>query len=1809
MNNPYKIIYKVKNLNNEYQYYNYIFVSNILDSSIKKILDKIKDIDLFKTFINLSLSEYNILVKFYGDKWYKKFFINDHIQYSVNKINKNKDQYNELLKKFGKKWIVNNIDISNVYNTKKMYNFSKIINIDLEIKNRKFQKNIKVIQNNDEKSNINTSQKGGEDNSNKIEEDELDLSELDSNLKLIEENNIEDININDIEEKVDKKIIKENNILINEIMDTKDNNNKYNYLLDFDTSYNNLEYNIELKNNFKKYYIFNQYIYKDDTIDIIKKKICCSIGLNPIFYNKSKYPILPQMIYLYSKYKYIDPKNNIEKNDNIMIGQKWIKKNSLLNINVIPNKNILNYENLKGDLKILNEDIKKYGNKIKYEDDRFNTLMFYNNYINNNEIYMLDIYNEIGKNYNIESSKINNLYSVYIKIYFFNIDKEELNNIILFINNKKPYYMDNYINLFLSNYNSLKLDNEIMKLTEKLIYKEKYNDYSNENYITQTTIHLNVYDTLNTNNNIDLFRIFDNFIITDEYSFVIYQSIDNNIVYKFSPNFSESKKSIIKKEWFEVNPYGINFKIKHMDYENKYMTINLNEYGRIEYKNQFREADQVKIENIKQTYKYVYKLIEKINNENIFIKINKPLEIDFNFAFINSIQKFIIPKNKIINHNDLSNLVRYFYPYLSLVIEPKKRQPKFTKETKVSKYGTYLRYKRIDKFDNETKIDYRIINLRKNYEHTNKTLSEVISKQFNISFKEALKKVETIKTKFPNIKKSRRILKNLDDIPKYKPPGVGVDIQGKEIDKYKIKIYGARNKEQLIRINNVINVIIYVYIDIFILKNSTYNFIIKKIDLLVNVAKRLNKVITIVNTDIEEKNVKKLIKLDKNRLGFKPEKGQNQWSRLCQNSGNDKKRRPLQYNEIQFKKLINSGYKLNKTNGLYEKKILIGKNQITLRTVKLSNYDKKGNNIYYTCNPKENKSHMFIGFNDKNSNPFGLCMPCCFKKDQFHSKNKKIKNNFLECTNNNKLKENEDIEKKIINEKLYIQQDSNKIHDGKYSYLPKVIDILLNKINKNSIIIKNHYLQECKTGYYLKFGINQYSNNFLNSISNLANIKLDKLIELLIYKINNDKNLLLFSSLKNGDIRNLFQTKEAYINYLQNNEYIDYNLILDLVSSKNILYALGLNIIIFDKIEKNIIINNENKIIIDYTILCNNIENNLNLTNENIKTFLLIKDENYFYPIKFIKFDNKLEINNFFYYINDQNNIIYKLNNFYKLNCITTNIINNNSKINNYNGKLINYKLNKINNNNYIIKYQILDKRYKTIYYILKNNNILFNEQPTGTLLNVALVNDVQKYIIDFDSSLNNYINLNKVLDLDFLPQYFYYDKVDNNKYNIIGFSIFYQSTNYLPIKNKYYTEKELGTLLKSKNINIWQLKKQTDILKLDELLIDKNKNIIFDNRVKDNNLRLFRNESYNIFKLELSNHLNYNKEIKNKIKDIYESSDEKKVGKIKKYLYDIIFNLYDIVEKNNENKLFKLNNYRNICNNYTDKNTCNKNIFCNFNNGKCKPSLKKSEIYKSIIKVSNELVYNELVYKEIMNIDKYFVSNIINKKIYTIRENQKILKSTNIINLNNILKDIFGKKVPKINKLEKKSKDIDDELNININLEKFKNYYLQEIISNSNTIYRSFVTSLYWFKNNLLDIEYKNLGYISNIQTKLANYFKGEIINWLLDINNKKIIEEKLFKYIKINNYNEINNYIFKLNNLEKNNNIIELFILNLISNIPIIVYNNNLSIIYVFDKKIYTDNIDIKKYTDNSKYINFLYEYNNTTKSPSKIKCIYFI
>jgi len=206
------------------------------------------------------------------------------------------------------------------------------------------------------------------------------------------------------------------------------------------------------------------------------------------------------------------------------------------------------------------------------------------------------------------------------------------------------------------------------------------------------------------------------------------------------------------------------------------MSITINDNGRLEYKIVFKEEDLAVIDDIKTTYKYVRELIKKLNSEKNRHTFEDPEDSEFKYAFINTVQQFDFPEKYVIDHNDLSEFSRYFYPYIALVIDPRKRQSKIDKDADISKFGTYLKYKRVTKYDNQVRIEQRILYFLRNYEITDSTLIDEISKQFNITLEKAEEEVQKIKQRYPNLKKSRKVLKKLEISPKYKSPGIDIGV-------------------------------------------------------------------------------------------------------------------------------------------------------------------------------------------------------------------------------------------------------------------------------------------------------------------------------------------------------------------------------------------------------------------------------------------------------------------------------------------------------------------------------------------------------------------------------------------------------------------------------------------------------------------------------------------------------------------------------------------------------------------------------------------------------------------------------------------------------------------------------------------------------------------------------------------------------------------------------------------------------------------------------------------------------------------------
>jgi len=1893
MKNPIKIIHKFKNNNLRTQYKVFIFVGSLLDENIMKILRIIENKDFITSLNILTDKQIKEMVNFYGDKWYEKFFTSYHINSQILLLKNSNSKRKALETKMGKDWIrilleepvlkkVSYSYASSYYNyllsKNKIKSTSKRVELDFTTyEDSKKQsggfflennKNINLLE--DSEDNLEKcidciKQKGGNDDDDdgellsdletdmNISETDMNISETDVNIlesdnqEKIEDDNKEEekpITEDDLDEAVEEdfdldeltklystpdvetdKSIKETSKLISEAIHDKKWEKAIDNLTDiYDKSLDTITFDGKLEDVYNKYYITDQYIFTDDTIKTMRQKIAVSIPLNPKFGKEMK--LLPEAQYFWSEYTFEG------KIDNIMLGQKWIRRNELLKIDIKPNENLKVYEKLRNNLSYLKDS---FGYRIKREDDETNVIDFYEKFITNNEIFMLDIYNELGLNYSVESESKRNLYEVYVNIYFPGITYERMEQIISLLNGKDDKEMLYVESIFGSIRNDVKLETEIYENVEKAKFKNKeYDSLFFENYIIQSIIHVNINDPKNITgttleNKYNLYRIFDNFIVNQEYPFIQFQTPDTNITYKFFTKTEKIDNQEILSKWFENAPYGISVKVKQDG--DKYISINIHETGRIEYKITFKEEDQATIENIYNTYEIVRNLLKKINSENKKIKFILPPDDRFKFAFINTIQKFTIPEKFKINHDDLSDFARFFFPYVSLVIEPKKRESKKgnTGEEQTSKFGTYLRYKRISKYENRTKMHLRILYFLRNYELSDRELIDEVAKQFNITQDVAAKELDYVREKYVKvIKKSKKLIKHLKSLPRSKPPGIDISIQGRDRDRYKIRITGARDKNQLDEIINFMKVLLYLYVETYLKKTKEYQKLRETLKTLNKIAKRRNKVVEIVDYESSIKNVKIITSLDKKRLGYKPEEGQNQWTRNCQNSGNDKKRRPDGISSDQIELLVKKGYKLNDKSGFYERIVEVkgksGIKKVTLRAVRLTGENGKYN--YYACNPDENQDHMFVGFLTKGNNPNDLCMPCCFKKDQLTSGNKFKMNYYKKCIGEKAQNVDEKISGSSLGDKIYILQETNKIQDGRFIYLPKWLDIFFNQIWKHDQKIRNHYLLESKTGYFFKYTVKNDKYNFLAAIADIYEKTISNIISLMIDFVKSDKEDKYFTFLNNGDIRESFLTRDNLIEYLQLSNYLEYDLIGELLAIPGLLSRKGIYYYIIEKqtilvkkaLEKDI---TKEK----YFLICTNLENDY-MRSEDRDIVILIKEAKYYFPIYRVQKDEtkdkKIKLQKFFTKNDSTEKIMNELSNYYEKSC-QNKLLNQISISNEICCKNIIIDLEKIN---YRIKKQYIDNRNKCKYIeIVKaddNNNILIPVKPSGINYKYPFESTNNIKTNKFSSikeTIKNIEIINKKINKNYIAKSVFYDSNKKDSYNIV--SLLLNNETVVPIKHEFLNNNEIKKL--GLSIKFQPLEEDVD------KEIRENKVIIDDRsyRVKD---RIYKSEGYNIYRLELSLYLQDNDEIKNRLITIVRGNLPLKDKKYE--LRKLLFNLIDkkLISKYDLSgggkaismahiikELPKLDNYivynvRDYCEINNSKDKCNANLHCSWQNNSCKMIMTENMIVDYVNKIIEECVQDSIKFKELIQENNYYVSDIVDYTQYSIRTNQKIIKSSNF-SLNKIMSELFGKdKVPIIGRRQ-----------LNIKIEQFveEDYpelielgkqLIQPIIPNMDSIIRSYVNCFYWINNSLYDDESRNLGYISDLQTSITYLFKANIIDFIQNNRKNKEFIDYFQNYFK----DDDNFFESAINKFRKSSfntdGKIELFVFSYLIDLPIVVYDNFSNVKYIFlQGEVKITDETIKNYTKEEKLGNTIFikfDYDGSNKIPKNIYSIYY-
>ena len=1884
MQDPIKIIHKFKNNNRRIQYKVYIFVGSLIPKEISTILELITTKDFYITLTMLNTQQYNSLVKYYGEFWYEKFFISYHINSQKQIINSNITKKNALIAKYNDTWYKKHIVDSTA--TQLSYSFASVYSNYFFMKKKIKSQTVKTgvdyrtynIESKQVKQTGGQSKKikpvvvhaiGGsdettEDTTETTEESQVDEDDDSDKNEIIDEEEIDEhieetLNLDDITQLYTtptetSKDIMDTSKLISDAINDKKWMTKTVKEYKYDDTYDNISYDAKLEDVYNKYYIKDSYIYKDDTIKNMRNKIAVSIKLSNKFTKTTNMNILPEAQYFWSEYNF---QNNV---DMIMIGQKWVKRNELLKIDIKPNENIKVYEKLRNNLSYLKDS---FGYKIKREDDETNILRFYEDFITNNEIFMLDLYNELGVNYNPDTEDKQNLYNVFINIYYPYVLFDRFEQIIQLLNdknNKELHFVELQID---SIHNDIKLESEIENIVEKakidigmikahnsdtkIKSTDSFEKLFDVNHIIQSIIHVNMYNEKNITgtvsyNKFNLYRIFDNFVVNNKYPFIQYQTPDGQLTYKIFTNTEKTEDIADMNKWFENAPYGISFKIKldskNIKTQDKYLSFNLHETGRIEYKITWKEVEEATITDVRQTYIYVRELLTKINSENTKIKFILPDDDRFKFAFINTIQKFTLPEKLKINHNDLSEFARFFFPYISLVIEPKKRTS--NKENVISdssKYGTYLRYKRISKYENRTKLHLRMLYFLRNYDLNDKELIDEIAKQFNITTDIAALELDYVREKYQKvIKKSFKLLKKLKAMPRSKPPGIGIDIQGRDRERYKIRITGARNKEQLDEIIDFMKVLIFLYVETYLYKKPEFQRLKNMLLSLTKIAKRRNKVIDIVEYDTTVNNIKEITTLDKARLGFRPEKGQNQWTRSCQNSGTDTKRRPTITPGDQVNKLIKDGYKLNNDNGYYEKKVemkIKGKMYKTvIKAVKLTGDDNIFN--FYSCDPSQNQEHMYIGFLARGNNPSDLCMPCCFKKDQQTATNQKKKDYFLKCIGEKptSVKQEKKIEM-VLGDKLYILQDTNKIQDGRFIYLPKYLDIFFNKIWDNTHKIINHYLLESKTGYFFKYTVKHEHYYFLAALANIFDLSIDVIINKMVSFIEADKNNTYFTYLNNGDIRESFKEKSNYINYIKNTNYLEYDIIGELVEIPGVITQKGIYFFILTKqtikIQKAL---EKEKIKEKYYLECLNNENNNNI-NEDRDIVILIKENNYYFPIYYVQKDpkihKKIQLQKIYKNSIDSTNILFnkiinELKDYHYKSC-KNNLINQITKNNNLVAKNIINKLKDLKDK-ILIKKQYIDSRNKCKYIEL-DNNLLIPVIPSGVNYNYPISNIKLLKIQwnDFKNTIKLLGTINKTLNLDYTAKTLFYDKKEKSKIRVI--SILLNNELTIPVSPEFINETS------AKNYGV-SVRFQPLDESIDQEIINFDNEYIYDSRGKNVKIHNYKTEAYNLYRLEICLYLSDNTTIKEQIINIVKNvklSNKEKKEELRKILFEIIdkklLAQYKLVKSTNNkksmsflvNELPDLKNYiitnvRDYCKTNNTKEKCNDNLHCTWRDNTCKLQLLESMAIDFVNKIIEEMVQNGIKFKELIQESDYYVSDIVDYTQYSNRPHQKIINTSNF-NINKLLSELFGKdKIPIIGRrqLSKLYSMNDEEKPGLIEIGK---QLIQIIIPNKDSVIRAYANSYYWSKNPLYDTESRNLGYINELQTTLTFLFKAYIIDFVQNslLKNDVKINQYLEKYFK----NEDNFFESTLNKFRKTtlntDGKVELFILSHIIDIPIIVYDNYSNIKYIFlQGEIPVTAETIKKFTaleKLNKSIFLKFDFDNSNIIPRNIHSIYYL
>jgi hypothetical protein len=203
--------------------------------------------------------------------------------------------------------------------------------------------------------------------------------------------------------------------------------------------------------------------------------------------------------------------------------------------------------------------------------------------------------------------------------------------------------------------------------------------------------------------------------------------------------------------------------------------------------------------------------------------------------------------------------------------------------------------------------------------------------------------------------------------------------------------------------------------------------------------------------------------------------------------------------------------------------------------------------------------------------------------------------------------------------------------------------------------------------------------------------------------------------------------------------------------------------------------------------------------------------------------------------------------------------------------------------------------------------------------------------------------------------------------------------------------------------------------------------------------------------------------------------------------------------------------------------------------------------------------------------------------------------------------KPIIGRK--QINQLNNNEEIIEDDY---LELVELGKQLYQPIVPNKDSIIRAFVNCYYWINNPLYDIESRNLGYLSDMQTILTNRFKAKIIDYIQNVKINDKYNKYLSKYFD-DDKNFFDSALNKFRKLPYNTDCkLELLILSLITDYRIIIYNNFYNVISLYlQGEVEVNDTNIKNFTKEEFRTTTIFiklDFDGSNKIPKNISSIYY-